>query len=185
MSRDERGVSIVAMEVGSRWPLWLDDVRVGTPHLVTIVQHSDQALASLVSRVLEAANAAAAKGECIDVLAIACNDRTDRSAIVARAQMVKAIFDCMHRVGPGRIVFTADQRVGQDARNLLVSLSRSLADGAPSKNVTVGVSFGEYKSGLWPAATQEAPEGEAETSSATTDFRLKSAPPIATAEGGD
>lgn len=185
MSRDERIVSIVAMEVGSRWPLWLNDVRVGSPHLVTIVQHSDQPLGALVSRVLEAANGATARGSAVDILAIACNDRTDRGAIVARAQMVKAIFGCMEQSGSGRVIFTADQRVGQDARNLLVSLARSLADGAPTTGVTVGVSFGEYRSGLWPAITAEDAPAEEAPPGETTEFRLKSAAPVASAEGGD
>ena len=177
---EDRAVSIVAMEAGSRWPMWLDDVRLGSPQLVTVVQHSDQPLATLVSRALHVVAEAKSHDRRIEIMAIACNERSDRNAIIARAQLAKAVMPSMSATGGGRIVLTADERAPQASRNVMLSLARSLADNVPDKMISVGVSFGQYRSGLWPTTPRS--ELEEEARRANTGFRVRRRHRIASGE---
>lgn len=146
---ESEGVFIVAMEVGSRWPLWSDHVRIGVPHLVTIVQHAEQPLAVLVSRVLKATAAARQRNQKVQTLAIACNGRCDRNALVARAQIAKSALADM--APGGRVLLTADDNVPDPARHVLETLAKAVADSAP-RDISVEVSFGKFRSGLFPVA---------------------------------
>ncbi len=147
-------VFIVAMEVGSRWPLWSNRVRVGVPHLVTIVQHSDQTVASLVSRVLKLVASTQAKSRRVGTLVIACNERSDRNALIARAQMVKAAYGAMS--SGGQVLLTADETVAESSRKVMGILAASLAESAPDPEIQVELSFGAASSGVFPASAEVA-----------------------------
>ncbi len=144
-------LTMVALETGSRWPMWLADVRLGEPGLVTVVQHADQSLALLVTRVLRLLAEAEPNGGA-RIVALACNERIDRNAVVARAQIIKAALASMARTGGGRALLTADDRLPDGVRQSIAALAHALDEGRPGHDVSVTASFGSHASGLFPAA---------------------------------
>ncbi len=141
-------VAIVIIEAGGRWPLWLEEVRIGSPDVETLVQHGEEPRAELVARVMTRLRTLLAQGQQVQTLVLACNGATDRNSLIARAQIGKAAVAAMSKQREGQVLLTAHQGLPELVAPILSKLAASLQAYATA-GVNVGTSVGQSVSGFW------------------------------------
>lgn len=148
MLNDETGVALVALEAGASWPAWLGKPHPRTPNTVVEAQLAEETPEEYATRVLHRI----ARGDLgtggLKMGLVATNGDNSGEALIARANIARALCAAMNRDGGGELLLVADGNVEDESRHGLLALAGTLIDELGGRSVNVRVRFREPQSGV-------------------------------------
>jgi hypothetical protein len=129
------------MELGTEWPGWLRECNNGR-HRRVVVQEEGEGVEAFAERVSDHAARMLALGTPLGLCVVACNDRADERALVARRRVGQALSSALARVGGGRVLLTTSRRSSLRVRGKLSAFATDLTEEWQRGGVSSSVRFG-------------------------------------------
>jgi hypothetical protein len=130
---------LVLVELGAEWPSWVQSLAGGSARRV-VSQAEGESPDAFGDRVAEELSRLGARGVPLKVATLACNERCDDAAMLARGKMGSALLSALVHKRPrdARFYLSASGRSGR-VRHALSTLASELGEsfGVPSERVSV------------------------------------------------
>jgi hypothetical protein len=157
LESSDDSMSIVVLEAGAAWPIWLAEYQRLAPNSVVIAQASGESVASFQARVQGRVAEARARSDAAHVrigVLVAAHDPEQRRGELRRS-VARALVDAMASAGPQEreLVLAGDSQDLNQSRHELFALAGSLCDELRGKRVNVRVRFTSATSGLMRTVT--------------------------------
>jgi hypothetical protein len=125
------------MELGGRWPIWMDPPRASR----VVVQNGQESASAFASRVVRAIAAVYRDEQSLDSVVIAAGWAKDHEQVlVARSRITQAVAKAMDG-GPGSVLLSAHDYLPEDARHELLSTAGALAVQLAGSSIEICVRF--------------------------------------------
>jgi hypothetical protein len=133
-----RGV-VVAVELGAEYPSLLPEG--GGPRRV-LTQLEGESPAAFAQRITSSLDGAFGRGVALGQLSLACNERLDDAAQLARRSLAGAALGSMAKEHAGKVCLSASARSSARLRQGLTTLARGLFDEWRTAGLEATVDFG-------------------------------------------
>lgn len=156
-SRDDL-MSIVVLETGAAWPVWLTEQRLA-PHAVVIAQARAEGLDGFRVRVLHRiAEATTSSGARVSVGVIVAAPAAGEERLEFRESVARAL---LQRMGSGaELVLAGDGHETDPARHELFTIAGALCEELGGSKVNVRVRFSSSKSGVMCSVEPATPDAK-------------------------
>jgi hypothetical protein len=159
-SRDDL-MSIVVLEAGATWPVWLAEYQRLAPNAVVIAQARAEPMdafrARVVHRMEEAQHASGAR-VCVGVIVAAPVAGDEQLSF--REGVARALLQLMGSGNEAELVLAGDGHDSDPARHELFAIAGSLCEELGGSKVNVRVRFSNSKSGVMRSVDPSSPETE-------------------------
>lgn len=153
MAQEESNIVLIAMELGSRWPEWMETSLECAPNRVIMAQDPDEGASDFAARVVRRIGRIAAAGQRIVAAVVAAGRSFGGAWTAARCRIVQALARVTNPLHTAQIFFSVDERssdgVRHDTLGLACALDTELA------NMGVRVALAEARSADRGAAGAE------------------------------
>lgn len=133
--------ALYILEEGGEWPRWISSPDESTAPLV-IRQEEGESPGHFAARVGRDLHSVAEHGG-VDRVVMACNERSDASAIAGRRGIGNLVLSELAKHGRGSLLFTESQRQSGGSRAALSGLAADLSSEWEGAGLAVSVRFGQ------------------------------------------
>jgi hypothetical protein len=116
---------LVVVELGGEWPAWLHEHAQAQGRRV-VTQEEGETPSVFAERIADQLETLTMMGVPLSVAALACNERTDATALAARRQIARLFLGVMAKKKRGCMHLTAAQRSSVRLRQALTTLATDL-----------------------------------------------------------
>ena len=166
MPLPDDAASLVAIEIGGRFPSWVSRERSAAQNAIVEIQTAGETAGQFAQRVAGRLHGLAAERKTLQLAVIATGG--DREAAEARSTLARAILRSMAPSRAGELVLAADRSIDGDHHELF-ALAGALCEALHGSEVSVSVRFSDRlpKSGTMRSVRERresAPDDEAASS---------------------
>jgi hypothetical protein len=155
-SRDDL-MSIVVLEAGAAWPVWLTDYQRLAPNAVVIAQADTESVHAFRARVVHrVADAKAAGTGRIRVGVLVASGRSDEGVRGLREGVARSILNAMGTRFEAELVLAGGGSEGDPSRQELFALAGALCEELGGTSVNVRVRFCNSRSGVMRSVASSA-----------------------------
>lgn len=133
--------ALYILEEGGEWPRWISSPEESSSPFV-IRQEEGESPGHFAARVGKELHSVAEHGG-VDQVVIACNERSDPSAIAGRRGIGNLVLSDLAKHGCGSLLFTESQRQSGGSRAALSGLAADLSSEWEGAGLAVSVRFGQ------------------------------------------
>ena len=135
-------MSIVVLEAGAAWPVWLTEYQRLAPNSVVIVQAGTESVYAFRARVIQrVAEAKVAGTGRVRVGVLVASGRSDEGARSMREGVARAILSAMGTLSEAELVLAGGGNDGDPSRQELFALAGALCEELGGTSVNVRVRF--------------------------------------------
>jgi hypothetical protein len=129
---------LIVVERGADWPSWVSACRRNPKGRLVVEQGDEASLGDLAQRVAQCV-----RNEAFSTVVLACGERSDEGATVARLALSRDVLAGFNARGTGQLWLALRDRASGRARHQLSQLARELAEHlVQHASVSVQVRFG-------------------------------------------
>jgi hypothetical protein len=129
--------TLVVIEFGASWPRWLDPSHSGD--MAVVAQHYEGAPTSLITQVATRVTRLEGMGWKLKHVILVSNGRCDVESAAARSVLARGLLARLRAQGRGRLMLSADQRLGKRATNQLLAIASAITEEATLGGIDLAV----------------------------------------------
>ncbi len=154
-------LSIVVLEAGAAWPVWIGEYQRLAPNAVVIAEARAESLSAFEARAVHRIEEATARsGPSVRVGVMVLADAGNRERASLRRSVARALLSAMGPSHEAELVLAGDGQELDISRHELFALAGTLCEELGGTHVNVRVRFSSGKSGVMRSVTSSSPELE-------------------------